>query len=381
VHVITRLIVGGAQLTAIGLCEEMSDAFDLTLVSGVETGPEGSLHELAEKTVPVRYVTALRRGIEPHSDVFAVARLRKLLEELNPHIVHTHSSKAGVIGRLAAHRTGVRLVHTVHGWGHTPADPGLRRRTLIAIERGLARRTDALVAVSEDVRVEGEYCGIGTPGQYVVIPELVHLKPHDQDFVSARARALDAVGLNGSAGPVLGWVGRFVPQKDPAMLAEVLNHVLTELPDVCAVLIGDGPLRRDVERSVAEAGIGERVRFAGLRADARALYAAMDVVVHPSLWEGQPRVVQEALAERVPVVATRVAGVPELVRNGINGFVVRPQDVAGMARAVIKILTDPTLRAPLDLVALEPLQAVAGAERCVERHKDLYAHVLALPSR
>jgi glycosyltransferase involved in cell wall biosynthesis len=228
--------------------------------------------------------------------------------------------------------------------------------------------------------LEGERCGIGNPSQYAVIPELVNLEPHDQDFDAARVRARIALGLAGFDGPTIGWVGRFVPQKDPKMLGEAVRLVLADLPEAHAVLIGDGPGRREVEQCVADAGIAEQVHFAGLRPDVRELYAAMDVVIHPSLWEGQPRVVQEALAERVPVVATRVAGVPDLIQDGANGYVVAPRDAQGMAGATLRVLRTPALRPPLDAGALAPLHAVAGASRCVEQHHELYARLLAAPS-
>lgn len=376
VHVITRLIVGGAQLTALGVCEGIADRFETHLVSGTETGSEGSLHDRAQEAVSVRFVEPLRRGINPVTDVAAVRSLRRLFTQLDPDIVHTHSSKAGAIGRMAARGTRAKLVHTVHGWGHTPADSKVRQAVLVQVERSLARRTDALIAVSDDVRAEGERRGIGTPGQYVVIPELVDLAPHNPDFVEARSHGRRLLGLEAVEGPTIGWVGRFVPQKDPGMLSQVMIRVLTERSDANAVLIGDGPGRDEFEAALAAAGVAKRVRFAGLRTDARELYAAMDVVVHTSRWEGQPRVVQEALAERVPVVATRVSGVPQLIHEGLNGFVIEPGDVDAMASRVVSIVDARGPRAPLAGAALKPLTDVAGAERCLAGHHDLYERLL-----
>ena len=377
VHVITRLIVGGAQLTAAGLCTEMADRFATSLVTGVEAGPEGSLRERVEPVVPIYDIPALRRRIDPRWDTVAVVRLRRLLKDLRPDIVHTHSSKAGIIGRVAARGVGARLVHSVHGWGHTPADPAVRRWLLVRIERAIATWTDALVAVSDDVRQEGVRSGIGTPDQYVVIPELVDLRPHDRDFGAARRRARHALGISGVEGSIVGWVGRYVPQKDPRLLGEAIARVLTELPDAHAVLIGDGPLRGRVEQQLASAGVADRVCFAGLRSDVRQLYAAMDVVLHPSLWEGQPRVVQEALAERVPVVATHVSGVSQLIRDGANGFVVPTGDSDGMARRTVEALHRAALRPPLAEEALVTLTEVAGAKRCLDGHEELYQRLLA----
>lgn len=376
-HVITRLIVGGAQLTALGLCERLSDRFDLLLVTGTETGSEGSLRGRAADVVPLHDFPELVRGIDPRRDARAVWRLRSLLHELDADIVHTHSSKAGIVGRAAARGLRARVVHTIHGWGHTPSDRPARRHALVAVERIAARWSDALVAVSDDVRLEGIRRRIGRPSQYVVIPELVDVEPRDPDFARARSRARGALGVDGAAGPVVGWVGRFVPQKDPEMLGRVVGRVLQELPSAQAVLVGDGPLRRDVEQVLQRVGVAGRACFTGLRPDARDLYAAMDVVLHPSRWEGQPRVVQEALAERVPVIATRVAGVADLVVDGENGFVVTPGDAEAMARRAVAMLRGGALQAPLAATALESLRRTAGADRCVDAHAALYERLLS----
>jgi glycosyltransferase involved in cell wall biosynthesis len=355
----------------------MADRYDTVLVTGTETDSEGSLRDQAAGSVRLCDLPSLRRGIDPPRDLVAVLRLRRLLRDLQPDIVHTHSSKAGIIGRLAALRTGAQLVHTVHGWGHTPADPRSHRLLFVGLERSMAWWTDALIAVSEDVRAEGETCRIGRPDQYVVIPELVDLDRAQPDFAAARRRARQVLGLEAFTGPVIGWVGRFVPQKDPDALADVLVSMLGQEPAACAVLVGDGPLRGQIEQRIATAGLVDRVIFAGLRPDARGLIAAMDVVLHPSLWEGQPRVVQEALAERVPVVATDVAGVAQLICNGRNGFVVRAGDRASMASRGVEVLRAAGLRPPLTDAAVANLIEVAGAERCLARHDALYTRLLA----
>lgn len=375
VHVITRLIVGGAQLTTIEVCRGLADEYDLRLVTGPELGSEGSLMDLAAEATTVDVVPEIKRSINPLSDVSAVRALRRLLHEVDPDIVHTHSSKAGVIGRAAAWGSRARLVHTVHGWGHTPDDSPLKRRVLVQTERAMARRTDVLIAVSDDVRAEGMRCRIGRPEQYRVVPEHVSIDAVHPDFGAARARARETLGLAPDA-VVVGWVGRFAPQKDPQTLVAALAQIGAARPEVVFSLIGDGPLRAEVEASVAAAGLGDRVRFHGLRHDARSLFCAFDVVLHPSRWEGQPRVVQEALAERVPVVATEAAGVRAMVDDGVNGFAVPLSDPARMAGAALDVLSRDTLRTPLSADALASLRAGSGAERAEAGHREIYAELL-----
>jgi glycosyltransferase involved in cell wall biosynthesis len=375
VHVITKLVVGGSQLTVVGLCTRMIGEFEAHLVAGPEEGVEGSLRHAVPDAVSVYRIPSLRRDVDPVHDALAVGALRRLLRAIRPDIVHTHGSKAGVVGRLAARGCAACVVHTVHGWGHTPDDATLRRQAFVRLEQAMARHTDALVAVSRDVRDEGLRCGIGEPSRYVVIPAFVDLDPADPDFRSAQSRARAELGIPRER-VVVGWVGRFVPQKDPTTLVPALAHVLHARRDAYAVLVGDGPLRREVEAGLIAEGVGDRAIFTGVRVDARLLYPAFDVVVHPSRWEGQPMVVQEALAERVPVVASRVAGVGDLLVDGGNGYVVTPGNASELARRTLDVLTDARLRAPLGDEMARRLRAVTGADRCVTGHRELYARLL-----
>jgi glycosyltransferase involved in cell wall biosynthesis len=375
VYVITKLVVGGSQFTVVGLCNRMISEFETHLVSGPEVGVEGSLRAAVPDAVTVHRISALRRDVDPVHDALAVGALRRLLRTIRPDIVHTHGSKAGVVGRLAAKGCPGRVVHTIHGWGHTPDDTTVRREVFVRLEQAMARHTDALVAVSRDVLEEGLRCGIGEPSQYVVIPALVDLEPAEPDFGSARSRARAELGVSGER-VVVGWVGRFVPQKDPTTLVAALAEVLHSRRDAHVVLVGDGPLRGEVERGLSAQGVGDRAIFTGVRLDARRLYPAFDVVVHPSRWEGQPMVVQEALAERVPVVATRVAGVDELLVDGGNGYVVASGNATELARRTLEILADQRLRAPLGDEMARRLRRVTGADRCVTGYRELYMRLL-----
>lgn len=375
VHVITKLVVGGSQLTALGLCARMIRDFETHLVAGPEEGVEGSLRDAVPDPVHLHTISSLRRDVDPLRDALAIGALRRLFREISPDIVHTHGSKAGVVGRLAARGRAARVVHTIHGWGHTPDDTALRRAVFVGLERAMARHADALVAVSTDVRDEGLRRGIGELSRYVVIPALVDLDPTEPDFASARAHARAELGIPWES-VVVGWVGRFVAQKDPTTLIAALADVLHRRGDAYAVLVGDGPLRTEVERGLIAEGVNDRAVFTGVRLDARQLYPAFDVVMHPSRWEGQPMVVQEALAERVPVVASRVAGVGELLVEGSNGYTVTPGDAAELAQRTLDVLAGERLRAPLGNDMTRHLRAVAGADRCLMGHRELYARLL-----
>jgi glycosyltransferase involved in cell wall biosynthesis len=313
--------------------------------------------------------------MDPLHDVSATFAIRRKLDELRPAIVHTHSSKAGILGRLAAIRGEARLVHTVHGWGHTPADSFLRREVFIGAERIVARWTDALVAVSAEVREEGLRRAIGRADLYEVIPEFVDYRPHDPDFEASRRYARRELDLEDGA-EVVGWVGRFVPQKDPETLARAVEQILGTRTAARAVLVGDGPMRGQIERLLHSSGVGDRVAFVGIRADVRSLYAAFDVLLHPSRWEGQPRVIQEAIAERVPVIAARVAGTRDLIEDGRTGFLTTPGDSRQMAARATEVLRRTALNAPLSADAVADVAARHGHESALRGHLALYERLL-----
>jgi glycosyltransferase involved in cell wall biosynthesis len=375
VHVITRLIVGGAQLSVIGLCEGLEEDFDIHIVAGPQTGSEGSLHDRAREVAHLTVIESLRREISPRWDPVVIAKLRGVLKRLDGDIVHTHSSKAGIVGRFAAAPLRAQVVHTIHGWGHTPADSSLRRASFIALERIAATKCDALVAVSADNREEGLAHHIGHPEDYRIIPEVVELVPLAPDFAASRARAREMLGLSEDV-EVIGWVGRFVEQKDPQTLARALTGLLLARPSARAVLVGDGPLRSDVEAALSAAGVQDRVTLTGVVQGARRLMPAFDVLIHPSRWEGQPRVVQEALGERVPVVSARASGIGELIEDGRTGWVVAPRAPEEMMSAAIAVLDSPALRAPLDDRLLEALRVRHGREAAIARHRELYDALL-----
>lgn len=375
VHVITRLILGGAQLTVLGLCEGLREHFDVRVICGPDEGPEGSLRSEVEARVPVWVLPELHRQISPRDDIAAARALKRMFLDNIPAIIHTHSSKAGIVGRMAAPRPPTKVAHTVHGWGHTPDDAWWKRELFIRLERFAARRTDALIAVSADVRDEGVRLGIATMHDYHVVPEYVDYTPRSQDFHSSRRLARRALGLTESS-PVLGWVGRFVPQKDPTTLVDAIRAALVARPKLRVVLIGDGPQRSDVERRISELGLSSRVVFAGLRTDARDLIPAFDVLIHVSRWEGQPRVVQESIAERVPVVATRVSGLSEIVIPDRTGYLVEPGDAQGIAEKALCVLDRGSLHAPLPRSIVDEVANRNGHQAALNGHLRLYEQLL-----
>lgn len=371
-HVITRMIVGGAQETVL-LAAALADRsrFQSVVVTGPQTGPEGSLHEeLAARGVEVVVLPELVRQVSPVMDLRAVRSLQRLYGRLQPDVVHTNSSKAGIVGRLAARRAGVpRVVHTVHGWPFHEHQHAAVSATWRAAERRAAPLADRLVVVADADRRKGLAAGIGRPEQYVTVRSGLELARYRADD-HVRREVRSELGL--PAGTlVVGAVNRLSPQKDPLTLLRALAAPLRELPAARLLLVGDGPLRAAVESLVRGLGLAERVVLTGLRTDVPRLLTAMDVFVSASRWEGLPRTLLQAMATGLPVVATAADGVVDVVTDGRTGRLVPVADADALGCAVLELLRDPGRRAEFAARAAERLPEF-DAVRMVRDLEALY---------
>ncbi len=343
-HIITRLIVGGAQentmLTAALLDP---DRYAVDIVSGPQTGSEGSLiEEVRAHGIPLTIEPALVREVNPLKDLQALFRLTGFIRRGRYTIVHTHSSKAGILGRWAARLAGTPvIVHTVHGWGHHERQHPLVRRFYILLERATARITDKLIVVSPRNTEKGLADGIGTPEKYITIRSGIEL---DRFLKPTRPREAvrEELGIPPDV-PVVGTVTRLSPQKAPLDFVDAAAHVAARRPDVHFVIVGDGPLRAEMEAAIAVRSLTDRVHLTGLRRDVPDLMHSFDVFALTSLWEGLPRVLPQAMTTGLPIVATAVDGNAEAVTDGVNGFLTPPGDPQAMAAALLRLLEDSVL--------------------------------------
>jgi glycosyltransferase involved in cell wall biosynthesis len=380
-HVITRLIVGGAQENTMLTAALLNPArFDASVVSGPQTGSEGSLiEEVHARGVPLTIEPALVREVHPVKDLLALVRLARFIRRGRYAIVHTHSSKAGILGRWAAWLAGLAgtpapiIVHTVHGWGHHERQHPVVRRFYILLEQATQRITDRLIVVSPRNIEKGLADGIATLAKYVTIRSGVELDRFRQPIRPREAvRAELGVPLDAA---VVGTVTRLSPQKAPLDFVETAAQVAAQRPGVHFVVVGDGPLRAEVEAQVAAAGLAEQIHLTGLRRDVPDLLHSFDVFALSSLWEGLPRVLPQAMAAGLPIVATAVDGNAEAVEDGVNGLLTPPGDSQAMAAALLRLLDDLALAAKMGAAGRERAEEF-GARKMVDDIAALYEALL-----
>jgi glycosyltransferase involved in cell wall biosynthesis len=371
-HIITRLEPGGAQRNTLYTVEHLDRSeFEVALA----WGPGDALDRDAERIGDLRRepVPEMNRPLSPRRDLAALRRIRELLRELGPQIVHTHSSKAGVLGRLAARLERVPVViHSIHGYGFTPLQPAPLRALFVIVEKIVGRWTDHFIAVSKQNLQLGLELGLFGPERVSVIRSGIELGRFRQAQNGTELR--DRIGVPSSA-PLVTQIGNFKPQKAPLDFVRMAAAVSRELPETWFVMVGDGRLRPAAENLARELGVADRMVFCGWWDDVPGLLAATDVSVLSSRHEGLPRAVVESLAAGVPVVATAVDGTVEVVRDGVNGCLVEPGDVDGLARGVTELLGDSDLRRRMSVAAGDGLDEF-DIDRMVRQQEELYRCLL-----
>lgn len=371
-QVITKLDVGGAQETALALCEGLDDKrFETVLVSGADVGVGGHLlDEARHRGIQVEVVASLLRQLSPRSDLLALVALYRLFRRERPDVVHTHSSKAGVLGRVAARLAGTALiVHTVHGWSFRDYQRPTLQRFYQGIERVMAKCTDRIVVVADTDRAAGLAAGIGRPEQYVLIHSGISIGQPVDGTPTMRTALIDE--RTPGSDPIIGTVTRFRHPKDNLGFVRMAAMVVQQCPEARFVMIGDGPDRPTIEREIDALGLTDYVRLLGVRRDVTSLLGDFDVFVLASYSEGLPRAILEAMASRTTVVATRVGGVPEVVHDDQTGVLVPPGEPSALAAAVVSLLGNPQRAERLAAEARRRLDRYDVAET-VRRSERMY---------
>jgi len=336
---VTQLELGGAQRVTLDLLRCQAQAgWEVALI----TGAEGLLLEEARAQLGPRLLVepALVRAIRPPRDLAALRGITARLRRLRPDLVHTHSSKAGVLGRCAARLAGVSIVvHSVHGFSFQPApyQSPVRRAFYLGLEKLVARWTTAFTCDSQANRRVGEREQLFRHSRVEVIPSGVDLEPYRSASADPAKRA--ELGLAEGA-PVVAMIACLKPQKAPLDYVAACAQIARELPQAQFLLIGDGELRPAVESRVAAEGLQDRFHLLGWRHDLPELVPLIDVALLTSLWEGLPQTLPIVQAAGIPVVATRVDGNAEAVLDGKTGFLVPAGDSTALAALAVRLLRD-----------------------------------------
>ena len=379
VHVITRLILGGAQentlLTVEGLHHRHGD--DVTLITGPAEGPEGDLFGRAARLgLKVEVMPELVRAIRPATDLRAYRRLRRVLREMRPEVVHTHSAKGGILGRAAAwHERVPVVVHTIHGPSFGPSETRLKNIFYTEAERWAAKRCHALVGVCDAMCEQYRAVGIGRPEQYSTVYSGMDVEA----FLNPpRPRKAVRRELGLADGEVaFGTVARLFERKGHDDILAVAPDVLKANPAVRFVFIGDGVLRDALIARTEQLGIRPAFHFVGLVPPDRIpeLLGAMDAVVHPSLREGLARVLPQSLLVGRPVISYDIDGAREVVLPE-TGILLRPRDLPALTRAILRLAADSALREAMGAEGRRRFAHQFRHETMTRQLRDLYRRLL-----
>jgi glycosyltransferase involved in cell wall biosynthesis len=374
-HIITRLVIGGAQentvATVLGL--QKKPDLQVDLISGPTIGPEGSMESsFASHSKVLTIVPPLVRPVHPLLDWQATRQLSRLLLERRPDIVHTHSGKAGILGRIAAHRAGVPIIiHHIHGPSFGPFQSALANFIFRSAEKYAARYTTHFFCSANAMTRRYLAAGIGRPEMYTRIFSGFPLEP----FLNAQndPQLRQQFGFPSDAF-VIGKLGRISPLKGHHDLMLVANSLLSRCPNARFLLVGDGPLRAEIETQAASLGIRDRIAFAGLvqPSDVPRYLGMIDCLVHLSYREAISRALPQALVVGKPVIAYDFDGADEVCQHGRSGFIVRTGDTAAATNHLLQLAIDNNLRERFGRTGRHFVIEHFSVEKMLAQQYDMY---------
>ncbi len=379
-HVITRMVVGGAQENTLYNCQDLLQDFgdEVLLVTGPALGPEGDLLGQGRGLpVPTEIVPSLRRAISPLQDWTSYFALKRVLKAFKPDVVHTHSAKAGILGRMAGTALQVpAVVHTVHGAPFHPYQSALARNFFIWCERYGAKRCHAMISVADamtDLMVNAK---VASREKFTTIFSGMEVEP----FLEAdqfRQETREALGFTDSD-IVIGKIARLFHLKGHHDVVLAAQEVVAKLPQAKFLFVGDGILRSELEEKIAKLGLTKHFVFTGLVPPQQIprYLGAMDLLVHASLREGLARALPQALISGKPVISYDVDGAREVCITGETGILLPPQDVSGLAKAIGELVADKGLRDRLGFEGRRRFSQQFDHHFMTQRIRELYQRLL-----
>ncbi len=392
VHIITRLILGGAQENTLITCRLLAEhGHEVTLITGPALGPEGALFEQTEGApYETIVVDRLRREINALHDVAAYIEIKKLLGQIKPDIVHTHSAKAGILGRFAAHAIRHRakrrrrpyIVHTIHGLAFHPYQSTMLNRFYIAVEKAAAKRTDRFICVADAMTEKAIAAGIGKPGDFVTaysaVDEQAFLQQPDVRQIAAFRRKYRI----GEQAVVLVTIARLAELKGHDYIIESAKTLAGEHENCVWLFVGDGHLTQEIKSKIHVASLGYKFRFTGLLPPDEIPLAihASDILVHCSLREGLARVLPQAMLCGKPVVSFDIDGAAEVVNEG-TGLLIEPENTAQLTDACRALIEDADLRHTLGESARQSVIEKFAPETMLRVIEDTYNQLIHGPAQ
>ena len=376
-HIITRLDKGGSAentfLTVKGLDKER---FEVSLMCGPADDPRQERRTQVEECgIPFIFLPQLVRNIHLVRDPVALFKIYRFLKKEKFDMVHTHTSKAGLLGRFAAKLAKTPLIiHTPHGHVFYGYFGPLKTRLFILLERLAGRITDRIIALTQNEKEDYTAQRIAGKDRCVVIPSGIELAQFRELSQDEKAELKKEIGIPENFA-VVGTAGRLVPVKDPGSLIEASRHIIARFPETCFLFAGDGPLKKYLQKKAVSMGIEENIFFLGWRDDVARILSLLDIFCLPSLNEGMGRVLAEAMALGKPIVASRAGGIPDLITHGRNGFLVPPQNPEELAGHIQRLLEDKGLREKMGREGQDTVSELTH-ETMVQKIENMYQELM-----
>jgi glycosyltransferase involved in cell wall biosynthesis len=379
VHIITRLIIGGAQENTLLSCEGQHDlGHDVTLMTGPPIGPEGSLLQRAQSYgYKVELIDNMHRAISPWKDYAIYRNLIHRLRELQPDIVHTHSSKAGIIGRYAARKAKARaVIHTIHGLAFTASTSRMVNHAYKMFEKRAAPLTDKIVCVAQAMADQSLAAGVGRPEQYTVVYSGMETEPFVHPPLS-RDEIRKKIGFTDEH-IVVGTIARLFHLKGHEDLLDIAPDLCRQFPALRFLWIGDGILRPQFESRMQQMGLRDRFILTGMvpPSEVPQLTAAMDILAHPSRREGLARALPQGSLSGVPTITYDIDGAKEGVIDGQTGFVLPPFDKAKLSASIATLAANPDQRRRMGTTGREFALKRFAASTMVEGLEKVYREAI-----
>jgi len=386
IHVITRLILGGAQENTLITCKLLAQrGHDVTLITGPAIGPEGELfNQIKKQNYKVIVINRLRRAINPIDDAVSYFQLKKLLHNLQPDIVHTHSAKAGILGRFAG--CGLKgkwaenlpaVVHSIHGLAFHPYQSQWLNRFYIAVEKSAARRTDFFISVADAMTAQATAVGIGKPQQYVTAYSAIEEDDFLEPISEERKRGFRLKYGISEDSIVLITIARLFMLKGHEYIIESAKQLSKRFEKCIWLFVGDGNLFDHFKQQVRDLGLAEKIKFTGLLPPSQIPLAiqSSDILVHCSLREGLARTLPQAMLSGKPAVSFDVDGAREVV-NENTGRLIKPKNIEQLTKACAELIEDEDLREKLGENGRTSVREKFAPETMVDTIEDIYRKLL-----